>query len=478
MATVNLQKPILVGGLGLSFSLWMLNTWHDSIIQMVELGILGALAVGGGLWLLRKNQPGEQLHDSPLDRTKVEAVISQTQSIIHQIANEVADHPSLSTLQEQLAKLTLELDRKEVQMAVTGGKSVGKSTIIHLLKTVSNLSANPLELVETSPLFTELGQDGDAAILLGLQNSDLVLFVTNGDLTASQLDVLQKLRSTQQLVLLVFNKQDQYMTEERAIILQSLQQTFPGHVLPISASPLPIKVRKHLADGSIQEGMEQPTANIQQLVEQLKVILAQQAPQLVCATTWRKSLFLKTQARNCLNSIRRDRSLPIVEQNQWIAGAAAFANPLPALDILATVAITGQMVMDLGNIYQQKISLDQAQTVAKTLATLMFKLGLVELSTKAVTGFLKTNAVTFFAGGMVEGVSAAYLTKIAGLSLIEYFEQQDIALTTDYQLNMETLGRVLQRVFQENQTLALWEIFVKQGVKRLSPQTKPSTILA
>lgn len=470
---MNLQKPILVGGLGLSFSLWMLNTWHDSIIQVVELGMLGALAVGGGLWLLRKNQSGKQLDDSPLDRTKVEAVISQTQSIIHQIVNEVADHPSLSTLQEQLAKLTLELDRKEVQMAVTGGRSVGKSTIIHLLKTVSNL-----ELVETSPLFTELGQDGDAAILLGLQNSDLVLFVTNGDLTASQLDVLQKLRSTQQLVLLVFNKQDQYMTEERTIILQSLQQRFSGHVLAISASPLPIKVRKHLADGSTQEGMEQPTPNIQQLVEQLTVILAQQTPQLVCATTWRKSLFLKTQARSCLNSIRRDRCLPIVEQNQWIAGAAAFVNPLPALDILATLAITGQMVMDLGNIYQQKISLDRAQTVAGTLATLMFKLGLVELSTKAVTSVLKTNAVTFFAGGMVEGVSAAYLTKIAGLSLIEYFEQQDIALTTDHQLNMERLGRVLQRVFQENQTLALLETFVKQGVKRLSSHTKPSSILA
>jgi hypothetical protein len=136
------------------------------------------------------------------------------------------------------------------------------------------------------------------------------------------------------------------------------------------------------------------------------------------------------------------------------------------------------MVMDLGNIYQQKISLDQAQTVAGTLATLMFKLGLVELSTKAVTSVLKTNAVTFFAGGMVEGVSAAYLTKIAGLSLIEYFEQQDIALTTDHQLNMERLGRVLQRVFQENQTLALLETFVKQGVKRLSSQAKPSSILA
>ena len=93
---MNLQKPILVGRLGLSFSLWMLNTWHDSIIQMAELGLLGALAVGGGLWLLRKNQPGEQLHDSPPDRNKVEAVISQTQSIIHQIANTLSvPNPSI-----------------------------------------------------------------------------------------------------------------------------------------------------------------------------------------------------------------------------------------------------------------------------------------------------------------------------------------------------------------------------------------------
>ena len=54
---MKLQRPILVGGLGLSFSLWMLDSWHDSIVQVGELGILTALAVGGGLWLLRKISP-------------------------------------------------------------------------------------------------------------------------------------------------------------------------------------------------------------------------------------------------------------------------------------------------------------------------------------------------------------------------------------------------------------------------------------
>ena len=54
---VKLQRPILVGGLGLSFCLWMLQTWHHSIVQVGEFSLLSALAVGGGLWLIRQNRP-------------------------------------------------------------------------------------------------------------------------------------------------------------------------------------------------------------------------------------------------------------------------------------------------------------------------------------------------------------------------------------------------------------------------------------
>jgi hypothetical protein len=453
----------------------MLNSWHDSIVQVGEFGLLSALAVGGGLWLFKKNLPqlGEQLNDIVADRASVEKAIAQTEVIINQLAQEATDHPYLAILREKLAQLPLELNRKEIAVAVTGGKYVGKSTIIRVLENAQILPEISWYFNETVPLFSAVGENSDQLTLSAMQKSDFVLFLTNGDLTDSEFQVLQQLKAVKQATLLVFNKQDQYQPDERATILQSLKQRVGLNVVATAASPVPVKVRKHENDGSFQEWMEQPAPDVQQLTQQLGEVLAKQGEQLVCHTTNRKVLLLKAEAKNCLNGVRRDRSAPIIEQYQWIAAAAAFANPLPALDILATAAINGQMVMDLGNIYQQKISLEQAQQVAGTMGSLMLKLGLVELSTKAVTGILKTNLATFIAGGMVEGVSAAYLTRVAGLSLVEYFEQQEIALESGNTLNLDKLRQVLETVFQQNQKLAVLEAFVKQGVKRLLPEAKP-----
>ena len=477
---MKLQRPILVGGLGLSFSLWMLDSWHDSMVQVGEFGLLSALAVGGGLWLFNKNQPqlGEQLNDIVVNRADVDKAIAQTQVIINQLAQEAANHPHLAILRETLAKLPLELDRKEINLAVTGGKSVGKSTVIEVLKTAPTIQGISLHFAETAPLFSVAGENSDVVTLSEMQKSDFVLFLTNGDLTDSEFQVLQQLKAGKQPTLLVFNKQDQYQPDERATVFQSLKQRIGANVVATAASPVPVKVRKHEEDGSFQEWMEQPTPDIQQLTQQLAAVVGQQGEQLVCNTTNRKVLLLKAEAKNCLNGVRRDQATPFIEQYQWIAAAAAFANPVPALDILATAAITAQMVIDLGNIYQQKISLEQAQQVAGTMGSLMLKLGLVELSTRAVTGILKTNVATFVAGGMVEGVSAAYLTRVAGLSLVAYFEQQEIALESGSALNLDKLRQVLQTVFQQNQKMAVLEAFVKQGVKRLLPEAKPVEVVA
>lgn len=477
---MKLQRPILVGGLGLSFSLWMLDSWHDSIVQVGELGILTALAVGGGLWLLRKNQPplGEQLNDILVSREVVLKAIAQTEVIINQIAQEAAYHPSLAIIRENLAKLPLELARKEITVAVTGGKSVGKSTIIKVLKNTSIFPEMSLHFTETAALFSALSENSDVVTLSEIQKSDVVLFLTNSDLTDSEFQVWEQLKTAKQPTLLVFNKQDQYQPSERATVLQSLKQRVGVNVVGTAACPVTVKVRKHQEDGSFQEWIEQPMPDIQQLTQQLGAIIEQQGEQLVCNTTHRQVLLLKSQAKNCLNGLRCDRSVPIIEQYQWIAAAAAFANPVPGLDLLATAAINAQMVIDLGNIYQQKISWEQGQQIAKTMGSLMLKLGLVELSTKAVTGILKTNVATFVAGGMVEGVSAAYLTRVAGLSLIEYFQEQEIALESGDALNLEKLRQVLPTVFQQDQKMAILEAFVKQGMKRLLPEAKPAEVVA
>src|SRR5689334_11351728 len=151
---VKLQRPILVGGLGLSFSLWMLQSWHHSIMQVGEFGLLSALAVGGGLWLFQKNRPKadlEQLDITLVDRATVESAIAKAEAVINQLAQEAENHQALRTLREQVAQLWFELDRQEIKVAVTGGKSVGKSSLIQVLE--QNLEAkNFVSLQETAPL--------------------------------------------------------------------------------------------------------------------------------------------------------------------------------------------------------------------------------------------------------------------------------------------------------------------------------------
>ncbi|MBD2603029.1 DUF697 domain-containing protein [Scytonema hofmannii FACHB-248] len=468
---VKLQRPILVGGLGLSFSLWILENMHHSMVQIGEFGLLSLVAVGGGLWLFKPNRgknPSDIFDSMPVNRAKVEEAIALTEVVINQLASEVENHAALGTLREQVNQLFFELDRQEIKLAVTGGKSVGKSTLIKVLQ--QNFAS--LEFKETAPLFLETGEKSE------VNQSDFVLFLTNGDLTDSEFQSLQQLKAANQPAMLVFNKQDQYLPDERQSVLLSLKQRMQGNVVATAVSPLPIKVRKHQEDGSVQEWMEQPAPDIQQLTQQLNEIVAQQRQQLVWTTTMRKAFSLKADAKKLLNGVRCDRATPIIEQYQWIAAAAAFANPVPALDILATAAINAQMVIDLGGIYQQKFSLEQAQTVAGAMGSLMLKLGLVELSTKAVSTVLKSNAVTFVAGGVVQGVSAAYLTRVAGLTLVEYFEQQEIALNSEGGFNLDKLRQTLQNVFVQNQQIGYLQGFVKQGVKRLLPEASQGKIIA
>jgi hypothetical protein len=99
----------------------------------------------------------------------------------------------------------------------------------------------------------------------------------------------------------------------------------------------------------------------------------------------------------------------------------------------------------------------------------MIQLGLVELSTQAVGGILKTNAITYLAGGAVQGVSAAYLTHIAGLSLMQYFQEQD-PHTQAEKLNFDKLGRILKGVFENNRRSQFLQTFTTGTLKRLSPQ--------
>ena len=481
--TVRLQRPLLIGGIGLTLGLWGVDSVAHSLSGVGDWMTLGTIAAGGGYWWYTQRGNGVQIPATKvdLDRATLDRLLTQVELVIGQLKIESPDNPQIELFKQQLIRATTNLTRPERQIAITGGQKVGKSSLMQLLTTAPVVCETPLKYIETPALFT-VGGESSTAARIALE-ADLVLFVTNGDLTATEYKHLTDLHQAHQRVMLVFDRSDRYLPAERSQIINQLQSIVSGtlkaaDVVATSTAPTPIKVRKIQADGTAIDTVETPPVDISSLDRQLAHVLATEGERLVWGNTYRQVTSVQTTAKTALNTVRRERALPLIEQNQWIVGAAAFANPVPALDLLATAAVNAQMVVDLGAIYQQKFSLQQAQAAAGAMGSVMLKLGLVEVCTQAVSGLLKTNAVTFVAGGLVQGLSAAYLTRIAGLTLAEYLAAQDlIAPEPAREWNLDLLGNTLQNVFQANQRIAYLQTVVGQGIDRLGAVNKPLQVL-
>jgi uncharacterized protein len=479
-----LQRPILVVGIGLSLALWFLDSLQHSLSVLGEISLFTLISVTGGFLWFQSRSRTQPLSPTPtrLTRDMVQDAIAQVDTILHQLTTEIPNSDTIPRFQAEISRWKGERDRAEARVpshdreslniSVMGGKGVGKTTLIQVLQSEwISRQTQTITVKEFPALFTEVNTPD-----LSRFTSDLVLFVTAGDITDSEFKILSQFNSVGQRFLLLWNKQDQYLQTQQAQIFHQLCQRVEGLVKPedisaIASAPNPIKVRQHQEDGGINEWLENQTPQIKSLRERLTQICRDEKQQLVWGNTLREVINLKLDIKNVLNAVRRDRALPIIEKYQWLAAGTAFANPLPALDLLATTAISTQLIVDLGAIYQQKFTLEQGKTIAAALASQMVKLGLVEVSTQTITHFLKTNAITFVAGGLVQGVSAGYFTRIAGLSLIDSFQNQDASFDKGEGNLGDAIGKTLQKVFQQNQQIPLMQSFIKQALCHLLPES-------
>jgi uncharacterized protein len=91
-------------------------------------------------------------------------------------------------------------------------------------------------------------------------------------------------------------------------------------------------------------------------------------------------------------------------------------------------------------------------------------MGLVEASSQVLSLALKGNTVTYVAGGMLQGVGAAYFTRMAGLSLVELFEVH--RTTESWQLDSTSLNRIVRRIFQTSSRMDVLKDLVQQTLRR------------
>lgn len=473
--TVKIKKPILIAGISISFLLWFWQTIQDSFSGLEEFSLWGLIAFGIMFWWWKPQQNLPQSQPkiyNPITKQNLEKAFIDCEKLLNQLQEEKGITEDFCA---ELKSFKIGIERNILKVAIAGRKKAGKSSLNQIL--ASNQSFSDVTFLETEILFNEFEQNNqDIEINQLCLTSDLLLFVINGDLTDSELQVIKKISYYNQRLLLIFNQKDWYLEEEQIILLKQLQERVKllineQDIIKISTSPSQIKVKKHQGEGIFQEWIEKPQPELNLLLTNLQNIFNNEKSQLILSTTYRQTIELKNQVKNRLNESRKKISLPIIEQYQLIAAATAFANPVSSLDLLATVAINTQMLIDLSEIYQQKLSLEKAKNASLTIGQLMVKLGIVEFSTQTLGSILKSNVVTYIAGGAVQGVSAAYLTRIAGLSLIEYFQIQETS--NEEAFNIDKLKQKIQAIFQANQRSLFLQNFVKTTFNQLSSMNNP-----
>ena len=449
MAEHHQPRWILVGGLGLTATLWVLQSLTAGLSHLGQgVGLpLSVAVLGGWLWWQRRSSISSVM-PPPIQTDR--GIVEKEWTIVDQLLEQLHEElPSVDALPDkyeaQRHTLQQQIDRPHLTLTIAGSPRTGKTSLLNLLQETLGEGIHWVETALT---------DGST-----LQASDGVIVLTAGDLTQSELDHLHILAGHPAVVVAV-NKKDHYLPDSLPILVAQIQthlhNVFPQPVeipvVTIATQPNPIKRHKINPDGTSQTISHQPDPAITPLLQSITPWLqSDRSIALVCATTYRQTQVFKKEIHDRLNQLRREQALTLIQKSQGIAAVAVALNPIPSLDLLATLAITGQLVVDLARLYRQPLTLQQGETIASTLTSLLLKLGLVELSTQTLTTVLKTHHTTYVAGAILQGISAAYLTRIAGLTIVTYLENLEPGSTWNQTQWNDRLQALLQSTFQKLQ---------------------------
>lgn len=446
------------------------------VLQWLIILLLTAMA--GALtyycWLFLRRRPRRSRPNAP--RSKTQAAAASLESLNAQIER-VQDAVARQALQTKSQTLGAGLDRRDLRIVVFGVGSAGKTSLINALAgdlvspvgaamgttqtpethrlTLTDLDRD-LILVDT-PGIAEVGVSGtlreEEARRLAA-DADLLLFVVDNDLRQSEYGLLKALLDIGKRLLLVLNKVDRYPDPELTAILTNIRAHLPAlvpdDVVAIAAAPHPVA----LTEG----GWVQQEPNVLPLLERLAQVLRQEGDALIADTLLLQSQQLSDEARTVIDQQRQQQADAVVERYQWI-GASVIALMPPGVDLLAAAAVNAQMVVELSRVYGAPVSLAEGKRLALTLARTLTGLGIVKGAMELLAWGLQTNLATVVAGRALQGVSAAYLTRIAGKSFIEYFRQNQ-----DW--GDGGMAEVLQEQFRLNQRQAFVKTFVQEAIAR------------
>jgi hypothetical protein len=411
----------------------LLSIWH--YLQEAPLWVSFIYATGIMLvaifvfylyWAFIRSKPKQQQNLRPIDESTLRDSMSQQ-------AQRGVD---VSEANLELQELDKRRGQENFYIALYGTVSSGKSSFIQALLPEQNIKTNVLS---GTTKHIEMYQYKNLAIidLPGLDDADdfdaeieqlaieetlrahVVVFLTDSDLTQTEMRVITKLRNTKKPMVIALNKSDRYADEEQTQLLKALEnkteKRYP--VALISTGGLENIVYQD-AQGIQHKKIQKRETNIQPLLDSIEQVVAnnpeilhrfRDVSMLMLAQkklNTAQDLFNREQAENCIKSYTKK------------AVFGAMASVAPGSDLVIQGTLATKMVQSICQLYDiSPKAMEIDQVIRMTGGKLKTSVSLI----LAVAG----NALKSFpglgtaAGGITHAVSYGMIFNALGNAVLE-----------------------------------------------------------
>lgn len=433
-----------------------------STLYLVAISVGGLILLGLSIWLflrIWKNTRKKITDKSRRVSNPSELSISQKQAELSEnfsSSRTFADDESVTEeLREEIKRSLAELEAKQqsyrLEIVAFGTISSGKSSLLNSLAgrqvfaadviggTTSTRSEIPwpgndqVVLVDTPGLAEVHGESRAAMAAEAAKSADLVLLVVDGPLKAYEVDLAEQLISMEKRLVICLNKEDWYEADDQHELVRQIAAQMPGiveaDVVAIRAAPVSRSRVRVSADGTEEQEYFEMPADVQPLANRLLEIVEHDGRELLLANLIIQSRGLVDEAKVKVRALLDQRANEIIHKHMWAAGGAAGINPIPLLDLAGGSAITIKMVLELAQVYKQPIDADAIVKILEQLGkNLIAMVGVTAASPALAAGIgslLKTvPGIGTLAGGLVQGIVQAIVTRWIGNVFMIYFQNE------------------------------------------------------
>ena len=362
--------------------------WLLSDVMHIPGGGLGVAAAAGLWWLSRPVKQPSFREPASLKGwiQRCEEVLSQFEQLEAELGLQ-----GLHTPREKELRRIEDFDAP-LSLGVVATEGSGLPSTVHLQQALAGVSSLDLCLANPLPVTSRSWSWPD-----DLQELDVLMHVLSLPLRAADLLWLDQLPADRPVWLLLRSSSNLTAEDHLEALCCQLPERWHQFLLPWSGEALELR------------DVLQPVR--QQLMRSQRVRQGTRQRLL-------SSLHRRWQAE--LETLRRERFRLLLQRSQWIVAGVVMASPVPSVDLLAVAVGNGLMVKEMATIWGCSWSAEVLQVVARQLGSAALAQGVVELSGQALLGLAKLDGASWIAAGAIQGLSAAYLTRVVGVSMADW----------------------------------------------------------